>query len=133
MTTIHQMEYNKVKVVALLEKEDLKGFHTVHLGTGSMLYEWRVTHHLSQTQVAEKAGITQQMYQRFESGQRNLMNSSFRVTCGLLEALGMDIVKFYHGEYVFGEEVYFDEDGNERYVKTGLKIGKDPTEINSDK
>ena len=107
---------------------DLTGFHTVHLNTGSMLYEWRIIHKLTQAEVAERAGITQQMYQRFESGKRDLMRSSFAVTCKLLEALGMDIVKFYHGEYVFGEEIYIDEDGKMRYVKTGqLTRGEDTT------
>ena len=111
-----------------MASEELKGYHTVHLTPASMLFEWRTTRGLTQTQVAEKAGITQQMYARFESGQRDLMRSSFSTTCKVLEALGMDIASFYHGEYVFGEEVYFDEHGEMRYVKTGRRTYEDPTE-----
>ncbi len=95
---------------------DLTGFHIVNLTPASMLHEMRVRLGLSQAQIAEKAGITQQMYQRFESGKRNLMTSSFEVTCKVLEALDMDITKFYHGEYVIGGEIYFDQTGKLRYV-----------------
>ena len=67
--------------------------------TGSMLREWRVVNGLTQQQVAEKAGITQQQYQRFESGSRDLRRCSFQIACQVLEALDIDIVKFYHGQY----------------------------------
>ena len=66
--------------------------------TGSMLREWRVLNGLTQEQVARKAGITQQQYQRFESGSRDLRRCSFQIACQVLEALDIDIVKFYHGQ-----------------------------------
>lgn len=99
------------------ENLDLTGYHIVNLNTASMLREMRGRLGLSQEQIAEKAGITQQMYQRFESGKRNLRTCSFTVTCKVLEALDMDIAKFYHGEYVIGGEIYFDQDGKLRYVE----------------
>ena len=67
--------------------------------TGSMLHEWRVLNGLTQELVARKAGITQQQYQRFESGSRDLRRCSFQIACQVLEALDIDIVKFYHGQY----------------------------------
>ena len=30
--------------------------------------------------------------------------------------MDMDITKFYHGEYVIGGEIYFDQTGKLRYV-----------------
>ena len=89
-----------MEMISMDEMKDfsLDGFQTVHINTGCMLREWRVVNGLTQQQVAEKAGITQQQYQRFESGTRDLRRCSFEVACKVLEALQMDIVKFYHGE-----------------------------------
>ena len=109
-----------------MENFSLDGFHTVHINTGGMLREWRVVNGLTQQQVAEKAGITQQQYQRFESGTRDLRRCSFEVACKVLEALQMDIVKFYHGEYTFGEEIYADQNGKLRYKRTGKLLTDDP-------
>ena len=106
----------------------LDGFQTVHLNTASMLHEWRIVHGLTQSQVAEKAGITQQQYQYFESGKRDLRRSSFTTACKVLEALNMDIVKFFHGEYVFGAEIYADDDGQIRYKENGRPLGEEPGE-----
>ena len=61
---------------------------------------------LTQNQVALDSGIELQSYQKFESGARNIMTCSFRIACRVIEALGMNISDFYHGEYVIGEEVY---------------------------
>ena len=104
---------------------DLTGYHVVNLTHASMLREMRIRLGLSQAQIAERAGITQQMYQRFESGKRNLMTSSFSVTCKVLEALNMDITKFYHGEYVVGGEIYFDQEGKLRYVENGKQVDEE--------
>ena len=101
---------------------DLTGYQIVHLTPASMLHGMRIRLGLSQAQIAEKAGITQQMYQRFESGKRNLRTSSFEVTCKVLEALNMDITKFYHGEYVIGGEVYIGQDGQLHYVENEKRI-----------
>ena len=87
---------------------DLSGYQICHLDDDmhSVLYEQRVIHGMTQKQVAEKAKITLQQYQKFESGARNIMTCSFRIACHVIEALGMNISDFYHGEYVIGEEVY---------------------------
>jgi transcriptional regulator with XRE-family HTH domain len=86
-------------------------------------------HRLTQKQVAERAKITLQQYQKFESGARNIMTSSFRIACRVIEALELDITRFFHGEYVIGEEVYFV--GKKLYYKkTGRPINEDVTEEN---
>ena len=51
---------------------------------------------ITQKQMAEKAGISQQLYQYFESGKRCLTTCSFNTACKVLEALGYDIAEFYH-------------------------------------
>ena len=52
------------------------------------------------------------------------MTCSFRIACRVIEALGMNISDFYHGEYVIGEEIY-SEDGVLKYKKTGRPIDED--------
>ena len=66
---------------------------------GSVLREKRLELRLTQKQVAERSGIPYQSYQKFESGERNIMTCSFQIACRVIEALKMDITKFYHGEY----------------------------------
>ena len=61
---------------------------------------------LSQQQVADKAGIHMQQYQKFEAGTRNLSSSTFHIACRVLEALELDIVRYFHGDYVLSEETY---------------------------
>ena len=92
---------------------DFSGFQTVHLDktNGSILREKRVVLGLTQKQVAERAKITLRQYQKFESGERNIMTCSFQMACRIIEALGMNISDFYHNEYIFGEEVYMDSEG----------------------
>ena len=46
---------------------------------------------LTQREVAEKAEIAIQQYQKFESGERNLLNASFVIAAAALEALNFDI------------------------------------------
>jgi transcriptional regulator with XRE-family HTH domain len=70
-----------------------------------ILRDYREKLGLTQQQVADKANIQLRQYQRFESGERNLSSSSFNIACRVIEALGLDINKYYHGEYVFGDEV----------------------------
>lgn len=65
----------------------------------SLLKEKRVVLGMTQQQVADKAQIVLQQYQKFESGERNIMTCSFQIACRIIEALGMDITDFYHGEY----------------------------------
>ena len=53
---------------------------------------------LTQKQVADKAGILLQHYQKFEGGERNLRTASFDVACRVLETLEVDIVKYFHAD-----------------------------------
>ena len=109
---------------------DLSGFQICHLDDDmhSVLYEQRVIHGMTQKQVAEKAKITLQQYQKFGSGARNIMTCSFRIVCRVIEALGMNISDFYHGEYVIGEEVYLV--GKKLYYKkTNRPVDEDVTDV----
>ena len=60
---------------------------------------------LTQQEVADRAKITLRQYQRLESGERNILTSSFGLACRVIEALDMDVSKFYHGDYYLEEEV----------------------------
>lgn len=98
---------------------ELSGYSTIHMGKkNDLLREKRVVLGLTQQQVADKAKVSLQAYQKFEGGQRNIKTASFQVACRVIEALGMDISKFYHNEYIFGEKKYLTPEGW-RYEKTG--------------
>lgn len=103
---------------------NLDGFQMIHMEERNILRERRVILGLTQKQVAEKAKIPFQSYQRFESGERNIMTASFQMACRVIEALGMNILDFYHGEYVLGEEIFDSKEGI-RYKKTGKLINED--------
>lgn len=105
---------------------DLSGFQMCHLSDDAhdILREKRVVLGLTQQQVADKAKVVLQQYQKFESGERNIMTCSFSIACRVIEALGMDITDFYHGKYAFGEEVYSSPEGL-RYKKTGKLTSED--------
>ena len=112
-----------------MNQEDLSGYRICHLDRDmhNILYEQRVIHGMTQKQAAEKAGVTLQQYQKFEWGERNILTASFRIACRIIEALGMNITDFYHGEYVIGEEIYFV--GKKMfYKKTGRPVDEDITE-----
>lgn len=112
-----------------MDENTLSGYQLCHLDDDmhSVLYEQRIVHRLTQKQVAERAKITLQQYQKFESGSRNIMTSSFRIACRVIEALELDVSAFYHGEYVLGEEVYIV--GRKLfYKKTGRPVNEDVTE-----
>ena len=55
----------------------------------------RRTMGLKQKQMAEKAGISQQLYQYFESGKRSLKTCSFDTTCRVVAAFDYDIGEFF--------------------------------------
>lgn len=40
---------------------------------------------------------------RFQTGERNILTSSFGLACRVIEALDMDASKFYHGDYYLEE------------------------------
>ena len=107
------------------EEFNLAGYQTVHFSTASVLKERRLILGLSQKQVAERCGFAQQVYQRFESGNKDLRNASFSKACAVLEALEIDIVAFYHGQYVIGEHVYQDDHGDLRFMKTGRLVNEE--------
>ena len=56
---------------------DLSGFQICHFEEKSILRERRVILGMTQQQVADKAHIVLQQYQKFESGERNIMTCSF--------------------------------------------------------
>lgn len=108
---------------------NMEGFRVVHTEgkNNGLLKEQRVVKGLTQQQVADKAGILIQHYQKFEGGERNLRTASFDVACRVLEALDLDIVKYFHHEYVLGEEQYMDSEGW-KYKKTGKPVDEDVEE-----
>jgi len=110
-----------------MEGFNLDGFQMIHPDDKSILQERRVILGMTQKQVAEKAKIPLQSYQRFESGDRNIKTASFQVACRVLEALEMDIADFFHGEYVIGEKIRHSKEGL-RYEKTGKLIDEDVVE-----
>ena len=108
----------------IVENINHDGYRLAHFKNDGLLRERRVILGLTQMQVAEKAKIPLQSYQRFESGDRNIQSASFRIVCRVIEALEMNISDFYHGEYVFGEKVYSSKEGL-RYEKTGKLTTED--------
>ena len=110
-----------------MENFSLDGFQVAHLKNDGVLRERRVILSLTQMQVAEKAKIPLQSYQRFESGNRDIRTASFQIVCRVVEALEMNISDFYHGEYVLGEKLLSSKEGL-RYEKTGKLITEDVVE-----
>ena len=110
-----------------MENFSLDGFQVAHLQDDGILRERRVILGLTQMQVAQKAKIPLQSYQRFESGDRDIQTASFQVACRVIEALDMNISDFFHGEYVFGERLLDSKEGL-RYEKTGKLITEDVVE-----
>lgn len=80
----------------------LDGFQTI-IPTAAVLSEKRQVLRLTQQEVADCAKITLRQYQRLESGERNILTSSFGLACRVIEALDMDVSKFYHGDYYLEE------------------------------
>ncbi len=83
-------------------EETTSGYHIVHMGRkkNSILWDKRMDLRLTQREVAERAQISLVQYNRFENGDRNIMTASFQSVCRIVEVLGMDPTKFFHGEYV---------------------------------
>lgn len=74
------------------------------LTTSNILKERRINLRLTQQEVAEKARILPQQYQKFESGERKIESATFQTACRVIEALNMDITKFYHREYSLSDD-----------------------------
>ena len=83
----------------------LDGFQTIIPTAAAVLSEKRQILRLTQQEVADRAKITLRQYQRLESGERNILTSSFGLACRVIEALDMDVSKFYHGDYYLGSSV----------------------------
>lgn len=64
-----------------------------------LLIEARKRLGLTQSQVAFKAQINLQQYQKFEGGQRKLSSSSFWIAYKVITALGLDFSAFARGDY----------------------------------
>lgn len=110
-----------------MKKFSFDGFCLAHLKISSILREKRLVLGLTQQQVAEKAKINYRQYQKFESGERNIMTASFQLTCRVIKALDMDIEKFYKGYYVFGEPIAETPNGLV-YKSTGRPFNKEVEE-----
>lgn len=74
------------------------------LTTSNILKERRINLRLTQQEVAEKAKILPQQYQKFENGERKIESATFQTACRVIEALDMDITKFYHREYSLSDD-----------------------------
>ena len=79
---------------------------------------------LTQQQVADKVKINYRQYQKFESGERNIMTASFQLTCRVIKALNMDIEKFYNRDYTLGEPLAETHNGLV-YASTGRPFNKE--------
>ena len=109
-----------------------EGLRLVSMTRASVLKDRRLFYRMTQKQVADKAKISLQQYQKFESGTRSIMTCSFQLACRVIEALNMDVSKFYHGDYDWTEPVYI-ENGVIRYRETGRPIDEEPEEGESPK
>ena len=69
---------------------------------------------LTQEEVAQKAGIKLEQYQKYEGHEYNLSSSSFRIVHAVLSALNLDITAFNKGEYCL-EEIPKDSSIHEIY------------------
>lgn len=78
--------------------------HFFHPQVSWELQVRRISLGLTQKQVAEKAHIPLQSYQRFESGAREIRTASFSIACRIIEALEMNISDYFHREYICGEK-----------------------------
>lgn len=63
---------------------------------GEYLKQQRIKKGLLQQQVADQVGIDISLYQQYESGERSIRFATFHFACQILEALGADIIDFFH-------------------------------------
>lgn len=81
----------------------LDGFQTIIPTAAAVLSVRRQMLRMTQQEVADRANITLRQYQRLESGERSILTCSFGLACRVIEALDMDVSKFYHGDYYLEE------------------------------
>lgn len=65
----------------------LDSFQTIIPTAAAVLSERRQMLRMTQQEVADQANITLRQYQRLESGERNILTSSFGLACRVIEAL----------------------------------------------
>lgn len=81
-----------------------------------MIRSRRLSLGLTLKQVADRAGLILQQYQRYEGGQGDLRKAAFRTACKVIEALEMDITAFCRGKIVDArvinnKAIFLDRDG----------------------
>ena len=98
------------KVINALELDVTAFFHgeILHMDYKELLDETesaaeqlrsrRETLNFTLKEVANRAEIILQQYQKFEGGQRDLRNGTFQTACRVIEALDMDITAFFRGQ-----------------------------------
>lgn len=107
-----------------MEHISLDGYCLGHIKHNTIFREKRLVLGLTQQQVADLAKVSYCQYQRFESGERNIMTASFQIACRVIKALNMDIDKFYNGDYTIGEPVKETSNGLV-YASTGRPFNKE--------
>ena len=105
--------------------DELSGYRIYHNKEHAILHERRLALRLKQKEVAERAKIPFQSYQKFESGERKIRSASFDIACRVLTALELDITAFFNHDYALGEKVYFSPEGT-RFMRTGRLTTEDP-------
>ena len=87
----------------ILTGKNQYGFQTIIPTAAAVLLKKRQMLRLTQQEIADQAKITLRQYQRLESGERSILTCSFGLACRVIEALDMDVSKFYHGDYYLEE------------------------------
>ena len=77
---------------------------------------------LTQQEVADRAAIQLQQYQRIESGEREISRASLTVAYKILKALEIDIDKFMAGQYQIKEILYRSYDNRLYDFETGKPV-----------
>ena len=78
----------------------LDGFQTIIPTAAAVLLKKRQMLRMTQQEIADRAKITLRQYQRLESGERSILTCSFGLACRVIEALDMDVSKFYHSLFL---------------------------------
>ena len=90
----------------------------------TILREKRLVLSLTQQQVTDLAKVGYCQYQRFESGEENIITASFQIACRVIKALEMDIDEFYNGGYAISKPLAETKDGLV-YKRTGKPFNKE--------
>ena len=77
---------------------------------------------LTQQEVANRAEILLQEYQRLETGTRDIRRASFQTGYNVLRVLQIDVDKFMNGEYMVKEVLYRGFDGRLYHIGTGEPV-----------